>query len=142
MVTLWNLIMACGMQEESFFGLQSWHTCSIPPLILFGEGGGGGWEIATSNPPSTLRTFCPNPMTPHDPKPLCAKEATKWMGLGLGANPIRFPWTLALDILQTLLMSCPTPCMVLSWAFGSLRSMTTSIGNGNIILLYISTCTK
>jgi len=62
------------------------------------------------------------------------------IGLGLGANPIRFPWTTALDILQTLLMSCPTPCMVLSWALGSLRSMIMSIGNGHLILLCTSTC--
>ncbi len=40
---------------------------------------------------------------------------------------------MALDILQTLLMSCPTPCMVLSWAFSSLRPMTMSIGNGHLI---------
>jgi hypothetical protein len=58
--------------------------------------------------------------------------------LGLGGKPHKIP----LDILQTLLMSCHTPYMVLSWALGSLGLMTMSIGNGHLILLYISTCTK
>jgi hypothetical protein len=41
--------------------------------------------------------------------------------LGLWANPIRFPWIVALNILHILLMSCPTLYMILSWALGSLE---------------------
>jgi hypothetical protein len=40
---------------------------------------------------------------------------------------------MGLDILQILLMPCPTHCMVLSWALGNLGSMGTRIGNKQII---------
>jgi hypothetical protein len=49
---------------------------------------------------------------------------------------------MGLDILQIMLMSCPTPCMVLSWAFGNLGSMGTNIGNEHIVLFRIYTCMK
>jgi hypothetical protein len=49
--------------------------------------------------------------------------------LGPGGKPHKIPLHMGLDILQVMLMSCPTPCMVLSWAFGNLGSMGTSIGN-------------
>jgi len=100
-MVLWNLIMARGRLPHP-----------TPPIPWY-------LEAISSQPHDTHD---------EDPKPLCPKEAMKWMGvrnikteyslsegpmrgnmgLGFGPNPIRFPWTAALDILQTLLKSCPT----------------------------------
>jgi hypothetical protein len=57
-------------------------------------------------------------------------------------KPHKILLDMGLDILQIMLMSCPIPCMVLSWALGSLGSMGTSIGNECIILFHIYTCRK
>jgi hypothetical protein len=62
--------------------------------------------------------------------------------LGHWGKPHKIPLDMGLDILQIMLMSCPTPCMVLSWAFGNLRSMQKNIGNECIILFRIYTCMK
>jgi len=43
--------------------------------------------------------------------------------VGPGGKPHKIPLDMGLDILQVMLMSFPTPCMVLSWAFGVLGSM-------------------
>ncbi len=52
--------------------------------------------------------------------------------LGLEGKPHKIPLDMGLDILQIMLMSCLTPCMVLSWAFGNGQSepapMTAPVG--------------
>jgi len=47
--------------------------------------------------------------------------------LGPGGKPHKFPLDMDLDMLQILLMSYPTPCMVLSWALGNLGSMSNTL---------------
>jgi hypothetical protein len=89
MVTLWNFGYGLGYATIKFFDLESmvhmFHTLSY----RVGGERGGKIKIATSKHPrylDTLRPFSPNPMTPmmRTPKPLCPKEAMKWMAMSLG----------------------------------------------------------
>jgi hypothetical protein len=73
MVIFMKFDYGLGHATRKFFCLESWHTCSIPHLILL-EG------IATSNPTCTLRTFCPNPI----PQATTCQKGHEMNGLGLG----------------------------------------------------------